>query len=200
MRKNSDINFDDEEKCINYYYFNKAFSLEEIQKIHDVSSNYEYITAETHSKKEGNEDLEQFRKSKIKWLKQTDPKTQWIYKKISYMAKEANREMWEFDINNMREDLQYTVYHRDGGHYDWHRDTAGRGIMTQRKISVTIELTDHENDYEGGLVLINLGQRIVKLPKGQGTAVFFPSFLVHRVSPVTKGTRKSLVWWIGGHQ
>ena len=68
MRKNSDINFDDEEKCINYYYFNKAFSLEEIQKIHDVASNYEYFTAETHSKKEGNEDLEQFRKSKIKWL------------------------------------------------------------------------------------------------------------------------------------
>ena len=100
----------------------------------------------------------------------------------------------------MRENLQYTVYPKDGGHYEWHSDIAGGGIMTQRKISVTIELNDHENEYEGGLVLVNLGQRIVELPKGQGTAVFFPSFLVHRVSPVTKGTRKSLVGWIGGYQ
>ena len=71
--------------------------------------------------------------------------------------------------------------------------------MTQRKISVTIELTDHDKDYEGGLVQVNLGHSITVLPQGQGTAVFFPSFLLHRVSPVTKGKRTSLVLWVGGH-
>ncbi len=183
----------------NYYFFDKAFTKEEIQKIHKIAANYEFVTGVTASAEEGDKDLELTRKSKIKWLKKSDPSTHWLYDKIGEMAQEANREMWRFDLTNMREDLQYTIYPKNAGHYDWHMDIAGGGIMTQRKISVTIELSDHEKDYEGGIVQVNLGQGLMALPQGTGTAVFFPSFFVHRVTPVTKGTRKSLVLWIGGN-
>ena len=199
MRTDFDFNYDDQVNFNNFYYFHKAFSLEEIQKIHEVASAHEFITAVTDSKNEGDEDLELVRKSRIKWLKQSDPKTHWIYDKIGKMAQKANRELWKFDLTNMRESLQYTVYHKDSGHYDWHMDIAGGGIMTQRKISVTIELTDHDKDYEGGVVQVNLGHSIKELPQSQGTAVLFPSFFVHRVTPVTKGKRTSLVLWVGGH-
>ena len=70
--------------------------------------------------------------------------------------------------------------------------------MMQRKLSCTIELSDHGVDYEGGKLQANKGNGITELPQGKGTATFFPSFFIHRVTPVTMGERRSLVLWIGG--
>ena len=72
MRTDFDFNYDDQVNFNNFYYFHKAFSLEEIQKIHEVASAHEFITAVTDSKNEGDEDLELVRKSRIKWLKQSN--------------------------------------------------------------------------------------------------------------------------------
>ena len=91
---------------------------------------------------------------------------------------------------------QYTEY-EEGGFYDWHMDSDVHmhDEPPVRKISMTCLLSP-EHEFEGGdLELMKEGQ-IAKLK--QGHAVFFASFIRHRVTPVIRGNRKSLVMWFGG--
>ena len=104
--------------------------------------------------------------------------------------------MWNFDVWGYHDDFQYTKYYGgDQGHYDWHMDLGPN--MSNRKLSCVIQLSD-PSDYEGGELEFNLGYTILSVPKGKGVITFFPSFLLHRVTPVTKGTRISLVTWLCG--
>jgi PKHD-type hydroxylase len=94
------------------------------------------------------------------------------------------------------EPAQYTEYPA-GGFYDWHMDSDVdfKHEPTVRKISMTC-LLSHESEFEGGgLELMSDGK--IARPK-QGQAIFFASFIRHRVIPITKGIRKSLVMWFGG--
>ena len=84
----------------------------------------------------------------------------------------------------------------DGGHYDWHMDT-GPDQFSRRKISITVQLSD-PSEYEGGDLQLKINSGHQNTPKGFGTVVIFPSYLLHRVTPVTGGLRKSLVLWITG--
>ena len=69
--------------------------------------------------------------------------------------------------------------------------------LNQRKISMTVQLSDG-GEYEGGDFEIMRNREPEKLPKGKGTVLVFPSYILHRVTPVTSGIRKSLVLWLGG--
>jgi PKHD-type hydroxylase len=73
----------------------------------------------------------------------------------------------------------------------------GPGNINHRKISITIQLSDPD-EYVGGDLELWTGQGQVNAPRSQGCAVLFPSFMLHRVTPVESGTRKSLVLWVGG--
>ncbi len=196
MNYDFDFPYDEDVNYSTYYYFKGAFDATEINRIHQLADTFPFETATTASSDE--ENLEKTRKSRIKWLPKNEDSL-WLYNKIGTMAVEANEALYKFDLTNMRENLQYTVYPADAGHYDWHTDHAGGGIMTQRKLSCTIELSEHGKDYEGGKLQANVGSGIIDMPQGAGTVVFFPSFMLHRVSPVTEGERKSLVLWIGGN-
>jgi PKHD-type hydroxylase len=88
-----------------------------------------------------------------------------------------------------------TNYYGDGGHYDWHAD-LGPGI-SNRKLSVVLQLSDPK-DYVGGDLQMNTGGAITTVPKEYGLLCFFPSFVLHRVTPLTSGTRTSLVTWLCG--
>ena len=187
----------DEVDQMNYYFFDKAFDDDEIASIEALADEYDFDTAVTEGLEDDSNSLKTVRHSKIKWIRKTQSAI-WLYKKIGDMAVEANNALYKFDLKAMKEEIQYTVYPKDAGHYDWHMDIGSTGLMTQRKLSCTIELTEHGIDYEGGKLQANKGNGITELPQGKGTAVFFPSFFVHRVTPVTMGERKSLVLWIGG--
>ena len=181
-----DVSFSD------YYWFETGFSKEELTLIESMTSELEWETAAT-----GQDDSSQvsdYRKSKIKWCPQSQ-EWEWVYDKLHDMIVEANDSMWKFDLTHMREAIQYTEYYGGGGHYDWHMD-CGVGIQNQRKISVTVQLSDG-SEYEGGDLEFNLGNHITA-PRVQGAAVIFPSFYLHRVTPVVSGTRKSFVLWVGG--
>jgi PKHD-type hydroxylase len=158
-----------------------------------MTSNLDWIKAQTGQ--EDTSSISDYRKSQIKWCPQSD-NWYWVYEKLSNMIKTANKEMWDFELTQMREDIQYTEYYSGGGQYDWHMD-CGLGIQNQRKISVTVQLSD-PSEYEGGDLQFNIGGSIITAPRIQGAAVIFPSFFLHRVTPVTKGTRKSFVLWVGG--
>lgn len=187
----------DEVDQMNYYFFDKAFDDDEIASIEALADGYDFDTAVTEGLEDDSNSLKTVRHSKIKWIRKTQSAI-WLYKKIGDMAVEANNALYKFDLKAMKEEIQYTVYPKDAGHYDWHMDIGSSGLMQQRKLSCTIELTEHGTDYEGGKLQANKGNGITELPQGKGTAVFFPSFFVHRVTPVTMGERKSLVLWIGG--
>jgi PKHD-type hydroxylase len=176
----------------NYYFFQNGFSKEELNKISIGVENIEFVNAKTV----GSESKE-IRSSRIKWIPQNQD-WYWLYEKLSNMATEANNALWNFDLLSMPELIQYTEYlDVEGGHYGWHQD-IGPGILSLRKVSITVQLSD-DNEYEGGELQFNVGgDGNLDAPKGLGTVVIFPSYLLHRVKKVTKGTRKSFVLWVGG--
>ena len=144
-------------------------------------------------KNEGVIDTE-IRTSHISWIpfkKMPD-----MYRDIEIMMKKTNNNHFGFEGMQITEMAQYTEY-PEGGFYDWHVDNYDncQHEPPVRKISMTCLLSP-ENEFEGGdLELIKEGQAI-KLKQGQ--AAFFASFIRHRVAPVTKGVRRSLVMWFGG--
>jgi PKHD-type hydroxylase len=149
--------------------------------------------------KEDKKEILKIRNSNVIWL--DDP---WIYNMLHPYVDTANSSSgWNFQWSRS-EAVQFTIYRKDQ-FYDWHCD-ASPGDPTNRKLSVSVQLDD-PNDYEGGNLLFdprditpNGGSRIVEDPaiRPQGTIVVFPSFVWHKVTPVTKGTRHSLVMWSYG--
>ena len=134
------------------------------------------------------------RTSHISWI--PFKKMPEMYKDIEKIMRSTNGNHFGFEGMQITEQAQYTEY-PEGGFYDWHTDNDVNCEKEPpvRKISMTCLLSP-ENEFEGGdLELIKEGQS-VKLKQGQ--AVFFASFIRHRVAPVTKGVRRSLVMWFGG--
>ncbi len=108
----------------------------------------------------------------------------------SYIV-EANK-YWGYNIQRL-EKVQMSQYGL-GGHYDWHMDSKAPVNNEQRKLSISILLNDN---FEGGKLEIesNKDENVLKC---QGDIVVFPSFLQHRVLPVTDGTRYTAVSWAYG--
>jgi PKHD-type hydroxylase len=175
-----------------YYYYTNAFSNEEIEQIKLMSENYPKQSAKTEA---GDGVLSDYRKSEICWIPENE-ESSWLYQKIAEYANEANRIMWNFDIWGFPDDLQYTYYYGDGGHYDWHMDVGPS--LANRKLSMVLQLTGPD-EYSGGDLQINCGGNVSTVPKEKGLIAFFPSFLLHRVTPTLDGTRISLVTWLGGN-
>lgn len=176
-----------------FYTFKNGFDETQIESILKIAEDYEFKDAVVSV---SNSLDKEKRKSKIKWLPPEAEKTEWIYEMIMQWVMAANFNLWKFDINHFKDSIQYTEYHDDNGHYDWHMDLGPYPFST-RKISITVQLSD-PSEYEGGDFQIRYGNQEITLPKEKGTILLFPSYMLHRVTPVTKGVRKSLVLWVGG--
>ena len=183
-RNEKDLNMAD------FYFFEDVFSDKEMEEIKELAMKYPAEVAGVGQDDTGKV-TDTVRKSTVRWMKNAP---QWLNERLMECVNEAKENMWHFNLNAAREDIQYTEYPQNGGHYDWHMD-CGHGIQKQRKISVTVQLND---DYEGGGLEIHRGQSPQQALKKKGTVVVFPSYMLHRVAPVTKGTRNSLVLWVGG--
>lgn len=120
----------------------------------------------------------------------------WLYRRIWEAVQEFNRRFFCVEISGIEENIQLARYAgSDQGFYDWHPDFSE--FAPRRKISLSVQLSRPE-DYEGGdLELLFRGQPY-QMEKDKGTFIAFPSFAMHRVTPVTRGTRWSLVAWISG--
>ena len=119
-----------------------------------------------------------------------------MYKDIEKLMQKTNRNHFGFDGMTLTEPAQYTEY-PEGGFYDWHIDSDINCAHEPpvRKISMTCLLSP-ESEFEGGDLEVMSEGKVAKLKQGQ--IVFFASFVRHRVKPVIKGNRKSLVMWFGG--
>ena len=134
------------------------------------------------------------RTSHISWIpfkKMVD-----MYKDIERIMKTTNGNHFGFDGMTITEMAQYTEY-PEGGFYNWHTDNNVNMASEPpvRKISMTLLLSP-ESEFEGGDLELMYEGKIAKLK--QGHAIFFASFIRHRVKPVIRGNRKSLVMWFGG--
>lgn len=142
---------------------------------------------------------ETIRRSQISWLGMK-PEISHIWKKLSTTVAEINSRFFHFDLTGFYEQMQLSVYtDKDIGHYDWHQDMILEGTTgIPRKLSMSMLLSD-PSDFEGGelQVLMNNNQPRA-LEQKRGRAWFFPSWTLHRVTPVTRGVRRSVVLWIGG--
>jgi PKHD-type hydroxylase len=122
-----------------------------------------------------------------------------MYKVIENQLSIVNLNHFYFDGVKLTEPAQFTVYPKKG-FYDWHMDLNAFGQDGQnpiRKISMTLLLSD-PSEFTGGELTFSETGDTKPLPLKQGQAIFFASFLRHKVAPVKKGVRKSLVMWFGG--
>ena len=119
-----------------------------------------------------------------------------MYRDIENTMLKANGNHFGFEGMQITEPAQFTHY-PVGGFYEWHMDNDVTGIKQSpvRKISMTLLLSD-PSTFEGGELEFMSKGKTAKLKQGQ--AIFFASWLQHRVKPVTRGERKSLVMWFGG--
>ncbi len=191
-----------------YYWFQNALTKDEVQKVIKLASELPIQRATTISvdgtTTEDN-DPNGVRSSLVKWIPQGPSQWAWLYTKMKKLAIEANDSLWHFDLFTAAEQIQYTEYYaHENGHYDWHQDIGPGNLPSRRKVSITIQLSDSE-EYEGGDLEISTGGKgesgfanSIVCPRGAGVGVLFPSYMMHRVSEVSKGTRKSLVLWVGG--
>jgi len=154
-------------------------------------------------------DLKKYRNSNIVWLND-----QWIYNEIYPYIHNANKSSgWNFQWD-WSESCQFTKYAK-GQFYDWHCDswespyenTNDKNFYNKiRKLSVTVSLTD-PSEYKGGELEFDFRNNVSGKPNirkckeilPKGSICVFPSFVWHRVTPVTSGTRYSLVIWNIGH-
>ena len=164
--------------------------------------------------KEDIKNIQRKRKSDLVWFNDT-----WIYKELHPYVHEANRRAgWNFEWDRS-ESCQFTKY-KEGQYYDWHCDSWHKAYDRKdkndpdhgkiRKLSMTCQLTDG-SEYSGGELEFDfrnyephqreedkhLRKATEILPKG--SIIVFPSFLWHRIKPITKGTRYSLVLWHLGY-
>jgi PKHD-type hydroxylase len=180
-------------------YFNEPnfLNYQEVNNLLSLINNIPYSKGEVFS-----EDSSYLRKSNVKWLPFSEEFKN-IYLKTIEKIHYFNSSAWRFKIKHAEEQFQYTEYEGNyKGKYDWHVD-LGKGNTCTRKISVTIQLSD-PTEYEGGELQLfdpitdKIDFPYVSIEKAKGTITVFPSFTPHRVTPVTKGIRKSLVLWVGG--
>jgi len=183
------LNTDIEMDQTNYQWFDNVLNEEKLEWINNLSEIYPIEPGVIV----GNDDDKKIRNSSIRWI-HYDNLSAWVYDDLSNIAIEANNK-WKFDLNSIVDSIQYSEYSEDGGHYDWHLDIGP--TINHRKVSVISQLSGSD-EYEGGELQIWTGGEYKTVPKDKGSCIVFPSFIMHRVTPVTKGTRKSLVLWVGG--
>ena len=120
----------------------------------------------------------------------------WIAGILHNIFISANNDFFHFDLDHFDSGIQ-TTYYEEGDHYDWHSDARTDQTPTgyERKLSMSFLLTDN---YEGGELEIESKPFHETFKPKAGTACIFPSWLPHRVKPVTSGERISLVTWMNG--
>ena len=180
----------------NYYWYQNGFSKEELEKVYNGVSSLPFHGATLLGNQDVNA-IKKIRSSSVKWIPKNDEWI-WLYDKLMDMAMTANEALWNFDLISAPELIQYTEYYDvEGGHYGWHQD-IGSGAGSHRKVSITVQLSESD-EYEGGdLEMWKGGEDYVTVERGAGVVFIFPSYMMHRVTKVTKGTRRSFVLWVGG--
>ena len=142
--------------------------------------------------------ISDYRVCDIAWLKSDEVESDfdWVYATLTDAIKKVNNEHFQFDLTHLTA-LQFTVYDgKNNSNYQKHMD-LGRSFPN-RKLSFSIQLSN-DNEYTGGDLRFHYIKTQPEIaPRTRGKIIFFPTWMVHDVTPVTQGIRYSLVGWVNG--
>ena len=173
----------------------KGFTSEELDFITNTGDALEQDKATIQGAAQ-DDSYDSVRITRTAWIHH-DPKTNWLYERLMQIGGHLNDLVYRLDVTGISEMLQYTVYDAgEGGHYDWHVD-HGAVTPMPRKLSLVLQLSEPE-EYKGCELQIHAANQIGTPPKERGTVILFPAYVLHRVTPIVSGTRKSLVSWVSG--
>ena len=195
---------------LKHCYFKNYLNDERIEAIHEMvhRGGYKFYKGGTGSDNK-NIDRHYSNNRDIAYIP-GDQNSWWLYNELENLTIEANNALYQFDINHVTDKLHYVIYpepnkpdktgqtREDGGYLDWHMD-IGMGEVNRRKLALTVQLSDPK-DYEGGVFQcwFGGGGRFIDLPREKGDVLVMPTFIMHNVSPITRGERRALVFWTGG--
>lgn len=169
-----------------------VFSPEECARIIDLhKTSKQNLVSQLYT----SHDNKKIRDSNVYWLF-CDEETEWIFKKVCDAILAVNQSTFKFDLDGNPVAFQLTRY-KVGQYYDWHMD-MGNNVMSRRKISCSIQLSDKENYSGGELQIFRAENNIVTASKEIGSAFFFPCWVTHRATEVTQGERWALIGWVEG--
>lgn len=137
------------------------------------------------------------RRADLVWLDNV-PDADWVMDLIIDHVRVANRDTFGFDVREFSESVQ--VAHYDAAreaHFDWHSDIGDGRIAARRKLTLVAQLSEPDA-YVGGALEVMPSSHIVTAERTRGTVTIFPSYLLHRVTPVTQGNRVSMTVWAHG--
>jgi PKHD-type hydroxylase len=179
------------------YSFANALDDIDIEFIEQYVANNQNLLQKATIDTGKNNPTDNYRNTDIMWLTDMNSLAP-IYTKIIDRVKTINAEHFKYSINYV-EPLQYSVYNAtDNGKYDMHNDTVLRNTSgNARKLSFSILLND-ASEFEGGELEFYTARTPSSKKLDKGTIIVFPSFLMHGVTTVTKGSRRSLVGFVGG--
>ena len=161
----------------------------DVERIHQLDGQQQSEQGTVFS---ADETLQENRRCTIQWIK-----NDWLHDLLWSHVESANRSTFGFDVIE-RAEMQLVTYTADErGHYDWHHDVQWYSQTSyDRKLSLTIQLTESDA-YDGGNFEFEEVQTNADF-RSIGTVLIFPSYLRHRITPVTQGERKALVAWFYG--
>jgi len=182
-----------------YVWWDAAFSDEELARLEEYCDGAGTEPAFLVDSKDPTV-VERIRISSTKFHHRSE-ETAWIFDRLNWTIEQINDRFYGFDLTGY-DSFQYTVYDGRDSHYDWHTDAVmGRlpdYMRLPRKLSLTLMLSHPGLDFEGGEFQIDDGAVVTVPIPHRGRIIAFPSFVRHRVAPLTRGIRKSVVVWIEG--
>jgi PKHD-type hydroxylase len=129
------------------------------------------------------------RDTRIAWLHPTT-ETHWLFDRAIIIFASS------LPFFSTLQSMQYTIYDSKGSHYDWHRDVGNGDEIMKARVNVGIVQLSSPSEYKGGVLQIKLEDgEIIDVMKTKGLTTTFPINLLHKVSPVTSGVRKTLIMW-----
>ena len=168
-----------------------AFTLEECRAIRDLGGSFE-------PGRTAGEQVTPYRDAHVAGLPLSD-QTRWVFDRLAQAAMVTNAQFWGFDLFGIAMPSLQLIRYRSGQHHGWHRDGCD-GAFATRKLSMTVQLSP-PGDYEGGALEFFWESEPSRIPPAltaAGTILVWPAHLLHRVTPVTRGTRYALAVWIDG--
>lgn len=172
-----------------FAWWEGAFNDQELNWLQNKAKN-----AQQNAQVGGGGVVSEIRRSQVAWLANT-PDTKWIFERLADVVSKVNMQHFRFDLTGFGEQLQLTNYDQsENGMYGWHQDY---NATMSRKLSMAIQLTD-PSEYEGGNLQVMTSGQPENVRKQRGLIAVFPAYTLHQVTPVTQGSRQSLVAWVSG--
>jgi PKHD-type hydroxylase len=176
--------------------WNNIFTSAELDAMERYGDRLALEKAELAAQASGRDSI---RVTKVAWFER-NAETESFYARVEEVVLRLNAQFFHYDLSGLVS-FQYARYDgAEGGHFDWHKDYVkdyGAPDREPRKLSLSIQLSDAAS-YQGCDLEVRGGNQVDVAPKTRGTVVAFPSYVLHRVTPITSGVRKSLVVWAVG--